>query len=160
MSDNVPSLESPKQLYWIEKASDLLDNKFRIPGTEIRFGIDFIIGLVPYAGDVLTYAFSSVLVLSMARHGASGMVLVKMLWNILVDAIIGSIPILGDLFDLRFRANRRNFELLKEHYVEGEHKGSAWSVILVVLAVLIGLFVLMVWLIFKLASWGWHMLLG
>ena len=132
MQERTQTKESPKELYWIDQASDLLDSKFRIPGTNIRFGLDFIIGLVPYAGDVVTYGFSSILVLSMVRHGASGMVVIKMLWNILLDATIGSIPLLGDLFDLHFKANRKNFELLREHYEEGQHQGSAWPVVLTV----------------------------
>ena len=147
----------PQEFYWIDKAADLLDSKYRIPGTNIRFGADFIIGLIPYAGDILTYIFSSLLILAMVRKGASGMVVVKMLGNIMVDTIVGSIPFVGDLFDLRFRANLRNFELLQEHYVEGEHQGSAWPVIIGVLLFLIGFFFLMAWLVYKLlaSTWNW-----
>ena len=67
---------------------------------------------------------------------------------------VGSIPILGDIFDLTYRANRRNFNLLKEHYDERKHTGSAWPVILFVGLVLGLLFVLLVWLLWKIASYG------
>ena len=66
------------------------------------------------------------------------MVIVKMIWNILVDAIAGTVPILGDIFDLSFRANRRNLDLLQEHYVEGEHDGSAWPVVIIILIIIFG----------------------
>ena len=101
-------LSNPPKLKYLDTASDLLDSRFRIPGTDIRFGVDFLIGLVPVAGDVITFGFAGLLVIAMARHGASGMVVVKMLWNILLDATVGSIPVLGDLFDLKYKANRRN----------------------------------------------------
>lgn len=141
---------SPPPFKMLDAASDLLDSKFRIPGTNIRFGLDFLIGLVPFAGDLLTYCFSGLLVLSMAKNGASGMVVVKMLWNILVDTLVGSIPILGDLFDFQFKANRRNYQLLVEHHEEGRHQGSAWPVIIgVVLALL-----LLLLLFFALTFWG------
>ena len=120
-------LSNPPKLKYLDTASDLLDSRFRIPGTDIRFGVDFLIGLVPVAGDVITFGFAGLLVIAMARHGASGMVVVKMLWNILLDATVGSIPVLGDLFDLKYKANRRNYQLLTEHYQEGEHQGSDWN---------------------------------
>ncbi len=128
--------------------SELLDSKFRIPGTNIRFGLDPIIGLIPYAGDVVTFAFSGLLVIMMARRGVSGMVVVKMLWNILIDTLVGAIPLLGDIFDFHFKANRRNYRLLKEHYQEGKHVGSAWPVIFAIilfLILLIGLTSMIVW---------------
>ena len=146
-----------KTLHWI---TDLLDSKFRIPGTDIRFGADFLIGLVPYAGDLLSFGLSGGLVIAMVRNGASGMVVVKMLWNILVDAVVGSIPILGDLFDLHYRANRRNFELLQEHYEEGKHQGSALPLILFVLFLLVCLFILLLWLLWVLAEWSWEFISG
>ncbi len=120
------------EIEWIDNAADLLDTKFRIPGTQIRFGADFIIGLIPYAGDVLSFMISGILVLAMARHGVSGRVVLLMLWNIFLDTIVGTIPIFGDIFDLTYRANWRNVQLLRAHYYEGKHKGSAWKIILFV----------------------------
>ncbi|MBI5916641.1 MAG: DUF4112 domain-containing protein [Bacteroidetes bacterium] len=141
---------APVEFKYLDTLTDLLDSRFRIPGTNIRFGLDFLVGLVPYAGDVVMFGFSGLLVISMARHGASGMVLVKMLGNILLDALVGSVPVLGDLFDLGFKANRRNYRLLKEHYHEGKHTGSAWPV---VLAVGFSLLLMSVFIVFV----GWKM---
>jgi len=140
-------MSQPKEFPAIERLADFLDTRYRIPGTNIRFGADFIIGLVPYAGDVVTFGISSVLVLAMARQGVSGIVLAKMIGNILLDASVGTIPILGDLFDLGYKANRRNLKLLQEHYEEGKHEGSAWWVLVLVLLILLALIGLSVWVV-------------
>lgn len=129
------------ELKWLDNATQLLDNRFRIPGTDIRFGFDFLIGLMPGIGDIASLSISGLLVTVMARKGASGMVIIKMLWNILIDAIVGTVPVLGDIFDLAYRANRRNLELLQEHYVEGEHDGSAWPVVIFILLIIVGLII-------------------
>ena len=143
----------PTEFRYLDNLSDLLDSRFRIPGTNIRFGLDAIVGLVPYAGDVVTFAFSGLLIVSMARHGASGMVIVRMLWNILFDTLVGSIPLIGDIFDIRFKANRRNYHLLKNHYQEGKHTGSAWPVILAVIVVLLLMAAFIVLIAWKLLHW-------
>ena len=140
-------MSQPKEFPAIERLADFLDTRYRIPGTNIRFGADFIIGLVPYAGDVVAFGISSVLVLAMARQGVSGIVLAKMIGNILLDASVGTIPILGDLFDLGYKANRRNLKLLQEHYEEGKHQGSAWWVVVLVLLILLALIGLSVWVV-------------
>lgn len=140
------------ELKWLEGAADLLDDRFRLPGTSIRFGLDALIGLIPYLGDVVSFVLSGFLLMVMARRGASGALLVKMVGNILVDGAIGTIPFLGDLFDLRFRANKKNIHLLLEHYQEGQHGGSAWPLILMILLALVSLLVLSVVVISKLFS--------
>lgn len=125
--------ETPQELSWLDGVTRLLDNRFRIPGTDIRFGFDVLIGLIPGIGDVVSLSISGLLVIVMARKGASGMVVVKMIFNILLDAILGTVPVLGDIFDLSYRANRRNLHLLQEHYAKGEHQGSAWPVVIAIL---------------------------
>jgi hypothetical protein len=151
---------TPPELKGLDNFASLLDSQFRIPGTNTRFGLDFIIGLIPYAGDLISFLFSGGLVLTMAKHGASGQVLAKMLFNIILDTVVGSIPLFGDIFDLYFKSNRRNYNLLKEHYGEGEYQGSMWRVVLPILLVLIALFVLMIWLVFRVAAFGWEMIFG
>ena len=148
------------ELKWLDTTTKLLDNQFRIPGTDIRFGFDFIIGLVPGVGDVVSLGISGMLVSVMARKGASGMVIVKMLWNILLDGVIGAIPILGDIFDLSYRANRRNLTLLKEHYEEGEHQGSATFVVIVVLLFVIGIIIAAIYLIGWILGTFWALITG
>jgi hypothetical protein len=143
----------PSEFKHIDNLSDLLDSKFRIPGTNIRFGIDSIVGLVPYAGDVVTFAFSGLLLVTMAKYGASGIVVTKMLWNILLDTVVGSVPVIGDIFDFQFKANRRNYYLLREHYQEGKHSGSAWPVIFLLVIVLILSAVFIVFVSWRIMQW-------
>ena len=142
-----------QELAWIDTAASILDNRYRIPGTNIRFGVDFLAGLIPYIGDVVGFAISGLLVMVMARKGASGMALVKMVGNVWIDGVLGTIPLLGDLFDLRYRANLRNLRLLKEHYREGKHQGSAWPVVIFTLLVFFALIGLSVWAIWKVLFW-------
>ncbi|MCC6726709.1 MAG: DUF4112 domain-containing protein [Saprospiraceae bacterium] len=151
--NKAPIGATPKEFKFLDAMSDLLDSRFRIPGTHIRFGLDSLVGLVPYAGDLVTFAFSGVLVLAMVRNGASGILAVKMLGNVLLDTLVGSVPILGDLFDLSFKANRRNYKLLQEHYQEGKHGGSAWPVVLAVLFMLLLTGALVIFIVVK--SFGW-----
>ncbi len=153
MPDPLDSAIVPAKIKWLDNISAFLDNKFRIPGTNTRFGLDFIIGLIPYAGDVISFGISGVLVLTMVRYGASGRVIVQMLWNIFLDTIVGAIPFLGDIFDLYYQSNRRNFDLLRAHYAEGKYQGNGLWIVGLVLLLLIVLFVLMIWLVVKIAGW-------
>lgn len=115
--------------------SRLMDSKFRIPGTSITFGLDPIFGLLPVAGDLGTMLISLSLVYTMYRNGASGKLIAKMILNVLIDAIFGSIPVFGAFFDVYYKANNRNVRLLKQYYEEGKHRGSATGMVLVVLLV-------------------------
>ena len=152
-----PLKTPPPELRGIDNFSKLLDSRFRIPGTSIRFGVDAIIGMVPYAGDLVSFLFSAGLVLTMARHGVSGQVLARMLFNIFLDTVVGSIPFLGDVFDLFYKSNRRNYHLLEKHYGEGAYQGSFWRVVLPVLLILVLLFILMIWLIIKVMALAWQL---
>lgn len=99
----------------IEFIARLLDDRFRIPGTSIRFGLDGLLGLVPGVGDGATALVSLYVVYRAWSLGASGGVLGRMLLNILLDSTVGSVPVLGDVFDVAFKSNRRNLELLRRH---------------------------------------------
>ncbi|MCB0665642.1 MAG: DUF4112 domain-containing protein [Saprospiraceae bacterium] len=142
----------------IAKYSDWLDTRFKIPGTRITFGLDFIIGLFPVVGDILSFGLSGGLLLVMVRKGASGRALSLMILNISLDALFGSIPFFGDIFDLFFKANKRNLNLFQSHFEEGKHQGSAWPVIIVILLVLISIFILIIYLAIKLVEWFWQLL--
>jgi hypothetical protein len=98
----------------LDGLSRLLDTMFVVPGTNIRFGLDAIIGLVPGIGDMITTAMSSWLIYEAHRLGISRWALARMIGNVAVDGVIGSIPIVGDAFDVAFRANRRNMRILRE----------------------------------------------
>jgi hypothetical protein len=134
----------------------LMDSQFKIPGTNIRFGLDPLIGLVPGAGDFVTFLISGYMMTILAKNGASGFVLARMTLNILIDALVGSIPLLGDVFDVAFKANRRNMKLMHEHYVEGRHKGGAWKVIVPILFILLLVIIGLAWVSYKIFMWLIH----
>jgi len=93
----------------------LLDDAIRIPGTNIRFGLDPVIGLVPGLGDLLGGAASAYIILEAARAGASASILVRMAANVGIDTLIGALPVIGDLFDFAWKSNARNVRLLARH---------------------------------------------
>jgi hypothetical protein len=141
------------ELEWVDKIAWLMDSQFRVPGTKFRFGLDPILGLIPFAGDLASYGISAVVVMAMARHGVSGKVVILMIGNVLLDAIIGSIPILGNIFDFAYKANNRNISLLKKHYQEGKYQGSGRKIIIGVALVFLALFILLIYGIWKLLEY-------
>ncbi|HEX2449485.1 MAG TPA: DUF4112 domain-containing protein [Methyloceanibacter sp.] len=100
------------QVRWLAR---MLDDSFAIPGTGIRFGWDSVLGFVPGVGDALTTALALVIVHHAWQSGASKMTLARMLGNVATDFAVGAVPVLGDLFDFAFKANRRNVRLLEQH---------------------------------------------
>ena len=93
----------------------LLDDWFRIPFTPIRVGLDGLIGLIPGLGDVLAGIASFVLVFAAWIRGVPYITLVRMMLNIAIEVLIGSIPLFGDIFDIAWKANRRNYKLMVRH---------------------------------------------
>jgi hypothetical protein len=93
----------------------LMDDQFEIPGTRWRVGLDGLIGLVPGVGDVVSAAISLWILNQARRLGASRWTLARMGWNVLVDAGVGAIPLVGDAFDVVWKSNRRNLALLEKH---------------------------------------------
>ncbi|WP_439880290.1 DUF4112 domain-containing protein [Pontibacter sp. MBLB2868] len=150
-----PQTESLK---WIDHMVRLMDSQFRLPGTKFRFGLDPLLGLVPVAGDLASFAVSATIVMTMARHGASNKLVVLMLLNIALDTVIGSIPVLGNIFDFFYKANERNVRMLRAHYEEGKYQGSGKKVIIGVLIGIVVLFVLMLWGLWELAEWLYHLI--
>lgn len=127
----------------LEQLSHLLDDCFVVPGTSIRFGIDGLIGLVPFAGDVLAGLLSSLIVIAAWFRGAPPVLIARMLGNLALDVGIGMVPILGDAFDIAWKANRRNYALLSRHIAEpGRHGWRDWAFLLILLGSLLVLFAL------------------
>ena len=89
----------------------LLDDSIRLPGTEFKIGLDPIVGLLPVAGDAVAAALSGYIVLESARLGVSYLTLLRMLANVGVDFAVGSVPVVGDIFDVAWKANVRNLQL-------------------------------------------------
>lgn len=130
----------------------VLDDLVPIPGTRFRFGADALLGLVPGAGDAVTGAVAGYAIIVAARLGAPPVVLARMVLNVLVDALVGTVPLVGDLFDVGFRANRRNVRLAERYAAEPRRvRRSSRAVVFALLAllasVLVGVFVLLGWLL-------------
>ncbi|MFK8112602.1 MAG: DUF4112 domain-containing protein [Rubripirellula sp.] len=142
-------------LQWVDRFSRLLDTKFRIPGTKVRFGVDFLLGLIPGAGDILSLGFSGLLVATMAKNGASARLVARMMLNVLLDAVVGTVPLLGNIFDLFFKANYRNLQLMREYYDEGKHTGSVWPVVALVVVSFLATLAFAVGIIFSLVRSFW-----
>jgi len=96
----------------------LLDAAVGIPGTPLRIGMDAVLGLIPGAGDMVAAALGGYIVLAAVRNGAPRAVVVRMLGNIGIDALLGSIPVIGDIFDVAYKSNIRNAELLERYALE------------------------------------------
>jgi hypothetical protein len=105
----------PPQLERLRTLSRLLDNAFVIPGTRYRFGFDGLIGLVPGLGDAVSAVFSGYIILQASRLGAPRSVVTRMIANVALDTLVGWVPILGDIFDVAWKANLRNVALLETH---------------------------------------------
>lgn len=99
----------------LDALSRLLDNAFTVPGTNIRFGLDGIIGLVPGIGDLVSMGLSSYLIWEARRLGLPRRKIVRMIGNVAIDTAIGAVPLLGDAADVLFKANRRNMRIIREH---------------------------------------------
>jgi hypothetical protein len=112
-ADNLTSRQ--QRLARIDALATLLDSALVVPGTNIRFGLDAIVGLVPGIGDFAMSLVSLYIVHEARQLGAPAHLLVRMVANIAIDGIVGSVPLAGDIFDVMWRANRRNMALLYDY---------------------------------------------
>ena len=142
-----PSLERVRTL------SKLLDDAIRIPGTNYRIGLDPLVGLLPVVGDVPTTAASSYVVFEAARIGVPRETLTRMVVNLAIDAVFGSIPIIGDVFDATWKANARNVALLEARAAEPAARADRRFLLAFTAVLLVGLLALswlVLWLLVRL----------
>jgi hypothetical protein len=132
------SMEELENLAW------LLDSSITLPGTRFRIGVDSLLGLIPVLGDILGAALSSYILLLGARMGAPKVTLLRMGLNVAIESAVGVVPFLGDVFDMAWKANVRNVELLKTHLRDPARARRAdwvFAILLIfALAAVIGLF--------------------
>lgn len=135
-----PSLEAQAARQRVERLATLLDSAVMIPGTNVGIGVDALIGLVPVVGDAVALALGAWLIAEARAAGAPRRVLARMAGNLALDGVFGAIPLAGDLFDVAFRANRRNAALLIAH-LDGREAAQAarwpWVVAGLALAALV-----------------------
>jgi hypothetical protein len=98
----------------IDALATLLDTALVLPGTNVRFGLDALLGLVPGIGDAITTAMALYIVHEARQLGAPRHVIARMLANVVLDGVVGAVPLLGDAFDVIWRSNRRNMRLLQQ----------------------------------------------
>jgi hypothetical protein len=135
----------------MEALAWLLDNSIPIPGTGRRIGLDAVIGLVPGLGDVVSGGLGILVVARGVQLGLPGVVIARMLVNTAIDFVIGSIPVIGDAFDLWFKANQRNVGLVRRYSLDPRSSTAPqWGFFIAVLAGLVLLAVATVWLIARL----------
>jgi hypothetical protein len=148
------------KLRWVEQIARLMDSRFKVPGTNFRFGLDPLMGLIPVVGGIPSAIVSVLLVSTMMRHGASGEVAVRMILNVAIDTIIGAVPIVGNIFDFAFRANDRNVRLLRAHYNEGRYQGSGRGLVAMLVVGLAAVLGLIAWGTWALVAASWRALFG
>lgn len=105
-------------LQHLERIAHTLDSRWRVPGTNWRFGVDAVAAVVPVLGSLSTAAVSAYMIKRAHELGAPNHVLAKMVGNVAFDAVVGSIPVVGPVFDFAVKANRRNVRLLRRHFEE------------------------------------------
>lgn len=124
----------------IRRLARLLDSRFRVPGTNLRFGVDGLLGLVPGAGAAAGMALSTYVIVQAVALGARGATVGRMVANVAIDGVFGAIPVLGAAFDLWFTCNNRNVALLERHGIDplGTEAWSRRSLRRTVIAVVVG----------------------
>ena len=127
----------PRGLEALRRWARLFDSAFRIPGTQITFGLDPILGLIPGLGDVASPAFSLFFVWHGVRLGVPKVVLARMVLNVLIDSGVGAIPVVGDLFDVGWKANVWNLALLERHAIADRRPTSFDYVFVILCTVLV-----------------------
>jgi hypothetical protein len=127
----------PRQLMsneHLDHIAAILDDMFRIPGTQIRFGLDALIGWVPGIGDALAGMASFLIVFAAWRRGVQAITLVRMIANVLLETTLGAIPVAGDVFHVFWKANRRNYKLLiREREQPGANAKRDWLFLTLIL---------------------------
>ena len=160
-----PSVPAPTQtlarMQRLRQLGRVLDSAIGIPGTKFRVGLDPIIGLIPGGGDTVGMILSSFIVLEGARLGASKSTLSTMAFNILLETIAGTLPVVGDIFDVTWKSNLRNIDLLEEHLKipKAEQKSNQGFAILLVAGLAL-IFAACIVLSFYLLRWLFYLLQG
>jgi hypothetical protein len=131
-----------KRVQRMRQLAKLLDEAILIPGINKRIGLDPIIGLIPGGGDTVTMLMSAYIVVEAALLGLPATTLLQMVGNIVVDAFVGTVPVLGDLFDVVSKANIRNIKLLDVHLAEPEFRAKTDKILVIFIVALLAIVIL------------------
>ena len=137
------STDRARQIDQLRQWSRLMDGAYRVPGTTFRFGWDPIIGLIPGAGDLATSSLSLLVLYRAVRLGVPRVVIARMVLNILIDLLAGTVPLAGDLFDFAWKSNSLNLALLERHERPGVKPSSGdWALVLLAGVLVLGVLAL------------------
>lgn len=147
------TIDRTRQIDQLRQWSRLMDSAYRVPGTQVRFGWDPIVGLVPGLGDLATASLSAVTLYRALRLGVPRVVLIRMVLNILIDLLAGAVPFVGDLFDFAWQSNSMNFALLERHERPNVKPTSGdWAIVLLALVVVGGVLLIValsaIWMVY------------
>jgi len=110
----------PNDIEKLESMANWMDSRFKLPGIPIRIGMDSIIGLIPFVGDSVTFLSTAYLLGKAHGYGLPWHVKARIFWNGFIDWLIGSIPLIGDIFDIGWKANLKNVALIKKYLPDTE----------------------------------------
>jgi hypothetical protein len=137
----------------LDTLARLLDDAFAIPGTNWRFGLDAIVGLIPGIGDLITSIFSFLIVFAAWQRGLPRVTIARMVANIAVDTLVGAMPIVGDLFDAAWKSNKKNVALLKRASAEQtagagfKHRAKDWLALILLVTAAIAMVAVPIWVL-------------
>jgi len=146
----------PRDLVALQRFATLMDEEFAIPGTGRRIGLDALLGFVPGVGDAGGALLSGWVILGALRHRVPGVHILRMALNVAIDTVVGAVPVLGDVFDILFKENVDNVELILRHRDPSRPPRTAvgiWLSAAGIAAFLIGLFMVTMLAMGRAASW-------
>src|SRR4051812_3786810 len=137
----------------LDRLASFLDDGATVPGTSLRFGFDPLIGLIPGFGDALSALASFVFVFAGWQRGLPNVTLTRMVANIVIDSLCGTLPIFGDLFDAYWKSNRKNYHLLRRHSIAPRVDHSwrdwlfLWGIIVLMAALALLPLIVLAWIV-------------
>ena len=142
----------------LEHLASLLDDVFRLPGTSIRFGLDPLIGLIPGLGDFITGAMSFLIIYGAWQRGLPRVTMARMFVNIAIDTLCGIVPVIGDAFDVYWKSNRMNYNLLvrAKGGIQKSHSVRDWLFLIMLALGMLMLIILPMLAIFLVIRWALH----
>jgi hypothetical protein len=141
MVRRAPSTSTDEHL---DHIAAILDDMFRVPGTQIRFGLDFLMGWIPGIGDAVAGIASLIIIVAAWRRGAALVTLARMITNVVLETTLGAIPVVGDAFHVVWKANRRNYRLLLRERTWAPGESQAWRDVLFFILLIVGALCLLV----------------
>jgi len=155
--------QTPSELPLLDLVARWMDSAFEIPGSKIRFGIDSILGLIPGFGDAATSLVSLFILHSASQQGVSRLTLSRMAFNVLIDFVVGSIPVVGDVFDVYWKANQKNVDLLRRHITANPdqkrrfERGDWWFLATLTVVLMLALLGSIIFA-YVIGSWLWNLM--